>query len=203
MAPFMNQAMLQPLLASDTVRFVGEPVAAVVTEEMYQGEDAIELVDVDYDILPAVVNMNDALAGDKGLLFPEAETNVICTFGDASAAEPDLFDGCEVVVSEVIQNTRVAAGPDGDPLRRRRLGRGRAADRLDPQPGRAGHQGRDRWARSALTPEDVRIITPDVGGGVRRQVRRRRRAGRSPAGSPSSSAGPPAGRRRAWRTCSA
>ncbi len=63
MAPFMNQAMVQPLLASDTVRFVGEPVAAVVTEEMYQGEDAIELVDVDYDFLPAVVNMNDALSG--------------------------------------------------------------------------------------------------------------------------------------------
>ena len=76
MAPFMNQAMQQPLLASDTVRFVGEPVAVVVTEEMYQGEDAIELVDVDYDFLPAVVNMNDALSGEKGLLFPEAETNV-------------------------------------------------------------------------------------------------------------------------------
>ena len=71
MMPNMNQAMLAPLLAVDVVRFVGEPVAAIVTEEMYQGEDAIELVDVDYDILPAVVNMNDALAGDKGLVFPE------------------------------------------------------------------------------------------------------------------------------------
>jgi carbon-monoxide dehydrogenase large subunit len=111
MAPFMNQAMRQPLLASGTVRFVGEPVAAVVTEEMYQGEDAIELVDVDYEFLPAVVDMNDALSGEKGLLFPAAETNVICTFGDASAADPDLFNGCEVVASEVIQNTRVAPAP--------------------------------------------------------------------------------------------
>ena len=89
MAPNMNQAMLQTLLASDTVRFVGEPVAAVVTEEMYQGEDAIELVDVDYDPLPAVVDMNDALSGAKGLLFPEAGTNVVCTFGDPSAADRD------------------------------------------------------------------------------------------------------------------
>ena len=70
MMPNMNQAMLQPLLASDTVRFVGEPVAAVVTEEMYQGEDAIELVDVDYEILPAVVNMHQALSGERGPAVP-------------------------------------------------------------------------------------------------------------------------------------
>ena len=43
MMPNMNQAMKAPLLASDVVRFVGEPVAAVVTEEMYQGEDAWRL----------------------------------------------------------------------------------------------------------------------------------------------------------------
>ena len=103
MAPNMNQAMLQSLLASDTVRFVGDPVAVVVTEEMYQGEDAIELVDVDYDFLPAIVDMNDALSGEKGLLFPAAGTNVVCTFGDASAADQGLFDGCEVVDSEVIE----------------------------------------------------------------------------------------------------
>ena len=70
MAPNMNQAMLQTLLASDTVRYVGEPVAVVVTEEMYQGEDAIELVDIDYDFLPAVVDMNDALAGENGPAVP-------------------------------------------------------------------------------------------------------------------------------------
>ena len=86
--PNMNQAMLAPLLAIDVVRFVGEPVAAVVTEEMYQGEDAIELVDVDYDPLPAVVDMNDALSGEKGLLFPAAGTNVVCTFGDAAGERP-------------------------------------------------------------------------------------------------------------------
>src|SRR6202035_2027436 len=45
MAPFMNQAMRQPLLATDTVRFVGEAVATLVTEEMYHGDDAIELVE--------------------------------------------------------------------------------------------------------------------------------------------------------------
>jgi len=45
--PGANKAMTRPFLATDRVRFVGEPVAAVLTEEFYQGEDAAELVDVE------------------------------------------------------------------------------------------------------------------------------------------------------------
>ena len=56
----INDLMNQPLLASDVVRFVGEPVAVVVTQDAYQGEDAAELVDVDYDLLPPVVDMSAA-----------------------------------------------------------------------------------------------------------------------------------------------
>jgi carbon-monoxide dehydrogenase large subunit len=164
MAPFMNQAMLQSVLASDTVRYVGEPVAAVVTEQMYQGEDAIELVDVDYDFLPAVVNMNDALSGDKGLLFPEAGTNVICTFGDESASNPDLFDGCEVVASEIVQNTRVAPAP----METRAAAAAWGEDgRLTAWIPNQGAQGTKAALVGALgvAPELVRLITPDVGGG--------------------------------------
>ena len=164
MAPFMNQAMLQPLLASDTVRFVGEPVAAVVTEQVYQGEDALELVDVDYEFLPAVVNMNDALSGEKGLLFPDAGTNVICTFGDSSASNPDLFDGCEVVVSETIQNTRVAPAP----METRAAAAAWGEDgRLTAWIPNQGAQGTKAALVGALgvEPSVVRLITPDVGGG--------------------------------------
>jgi aerobic carbon-monoxide dehydrogenase large subunit len=164
MAPNMNQAMLQTLLASDTVRFVGEPVAVVVTEEMYQGEDAIELVDIDYDFLPAVVNMNDALAGEKGLLFPEAGTNVVVTFGDASAANPGLFDGCEVVASEVIQNTRVAPAPMESRAAAAVWGEDGRLTAWIPNQGAQGTKGA-LVAALGVTPEIVRIITPDVGGG--------------------------------------
>ena len=52
--------MGQQLLARDVVRYVGEPVAVVVTEGRYQGEDAADLVDVDYDVLPPVIDMTDA-----------------------------------------------------------------------------------------------------------------------------------------------
>jgi aerobic carbon-monoxide dehydrogenase large subunit len=160
--PTMNQAMLQPLLATDTVRFVGEPVAVVVTEHPYQGEDAIELVDVDYDFLPAVVDMNDALAATDGFLFPEAGTNVVVTFGDASAVDPDLFKDCEVVASEVIQNRRVAPAP----METRAAAATWADGRLTAWIPNQGAQG----AKAALAgmlglqPDEVRVITPDVGG---------------------------------------
>ena len=163
MMPNMNQAMKQPLLASGVVRFVGEPVAAVVTEEMYQGEDAIELVDVDYDILPAVVTMHQALSGERGLLFPDAETNVVCTHGDASASSPDLFEGCEVVVSQVIQNQRVAPAPMESRSGAAAWGEDGRLTAWIPNQGAQGTKGAI-MGMLGLKPEDVRIITPDVGG---------------------------------------
>ena len=71
----------------------------MVTEEPYQGEDAIELVDIDYDLLPAVVDMATARDSET-LLFPEAGTNVVVKFGDEASLSKDLFEGCEVVATE-------------------------------------------------------------------------------------------------------
>ena len=105
------------LLAKDVVRFVGEPVAVVLTEERYQGEDAAELVDVDYDPLPAVVDPRGRGAR-RGAAVPRARAPTSCAaFGEP--APEDFFDGCEVVVTERIVNQRVAAGAAGDPGRAR------------------------------------------------------------------------------------
>jgi len=163
MMPNMNQAMKQPLLASDVVRFVGEPVAAVVTEEMYQGEDAIELVDIDYDILPAVATMHQSLSGERGLVFPAAGTNVVCTFGDPSASNPDLFAGCEVVVSAVIQNRRVAPAPMESRSGAAAWGEDGRLNAWIPNQGAQLTKG-VLLGMLGLKPDEVRIITPDVGG---------------------------------------
>lgn len=109
MLPMFHPGMGASLLATDVVRFVGEPVAVVLTEHAQQGQDAADLVDVEYDPLPAVVDVRDA-ARDEVLLFPEAGTNTVCTFGPDVLAE-DLFDGCEVVVTEEVVDQRVAAAP--------------------------------------------------------------------------------------------
>jgi carbon-monoxide dehydrogenase large subunit len=162
MMPNMNKAMIQPWLAIDTVRFVGEQVAAIVTEHPYQGEDAIELVDIDYDFLPAVVDMNDALNATDGFLFPEAGTNVVVSFGDAATLDPNLFSGCEVVASEVVQNRRVAPAP----METRAAAAVWADGRLTawiPNQGAQGTKGA-LLGMLGLKPDELRVITPDVGG---------------------------------------
>jgi aerobic carbon-monoxide dehydrogenase large subunit len=156
----MNKQMVQRLLATDKVRYVGEPVAAVVVEEPYQGEDALELVAVDYDPLPAVMGFDPS---DDTLLFEEAGSNVAGWWGNPADLKADLFDGCEVVVSQTIINRRVAPAP----METRGAAAVWGADgRLTawiPNQGAQGTKG--ALARMLkLEPDLVRVITPDVGG---------------------------------------
>ena len=54
-----------PVLAQGTVRFVGEPVAFIVAEDENLARDAAEAIEIDYDILPAVIDMTRAVSGEK------------------------------------------------------------------------------------------------------------------------------------------
>ncbi len=161
-AGLVNAAMERQLLATDTVRFVGETVAAVVTEHYYQGEDAIELVDVDYDPLPAVIDYADARS-DRTILFAEAGTNIAAKFGDEADLKPDLFDGCEVVLTQTIVNQRVAPAPMESRSAAAAWGQDGRLIAWIPNQGAQGTKG--SLARMlGVEPEQVRIITPDVGG---------------------------------------
>jgi 2-furoyl-CoA dehydrogenase large subunit len=77
-------------LAVDRVRYVGEPVAAVAAVGRAVAEDAIELIRVEYDPLPAVVDPEQALRPDAPLLYPELGTNVVwhdtLSYGDVDGA---------------------------------------------------------------------------------------------------------------------
>src|SRR5689334_5342735 len=77
--PFLPAHMARPWMTDSVVRYVGEPVAAVVTESRYDGEDAAELVSVDYEPLPAVVDPRDSLT-DRVQLFPGASNNIGLSF---------------------------------------------------------------------------------------------------------------------------
>ena len=79
-----DKPMTEPLLARGRVRYVGEAVALVISEDSYQGEDAAELVSVDYEPLPAVVSMADALRGDT-LLFDGTDSNITSAGGTGQA----------------------------------------------------------------------------------------------------------------------
>ncbi|MGI9008216.1 MAG: xanthine dehydrogenase family protein molybdopterin-binding subunit [Streptosporangiaceae bacterium] len=162
MAGLVNAKMTRPLLAAGKVRFVGEAVAAVVTEDPYQGEDAMELVDVDYDPLPAVIDFDDALAGEV-LLFEDTGTNVVANFGDAGALKPDLFDGCEAVVSHTFLNQRVAPAPMESRAAAAVWGEdGRLTAWI---PNQGAQSSREDLAKMlSVDAALVRMITPDVGG---------------------------------------
>ncbi len=160
--PGLNGQMTWPLLARDVVRFVGDPVAVVVTEHPYQGEDAAELVDVDYEPLPAVVDMAEA-ARDETLLFPAAGTNVAAAYGDRDKLDPGLFDDCDVVVSRTIVNQRVAPAPMET---RAAAAVWDAGGRLTAWIPNQGAPGTRAALAEMLGVEEsvIRVITPDVGG---------------------------------------
>ena len=158
----ITAGMERPLLARDVVRFAGDIVAVVVSENRASGFDAAELVMVDYDPLPAVLSVEDAVRDDV-LLFPDVGSNVANRSG---TDDPDdgLFDGCDLVVSGVVVSQRLAAAP------------------LEPRSAAAvvGEDGRlTLWATSqtphigkmvaagllGLDPGQVRVVSPDMGGG--------------------------------------
>src|SRR3954469_5567957 len=103
--PGLNEQMTRPVIATDAVRYAGEIVAVVLTEDRLRGPDAAELVIVDLDELPPVADPQSAIRGES-LLFPEAGTNVCAEF---PAEEPDdhLFDDCEVVVDATFRSQRL------------------------------------------------------------------------------------------------
>jgi aerobic carbon-monoxide dehydrogenase large subunit len=153
-------ALGRPILATGKVRFVGEPIVVIVAETAAQATDAGELVVIDYEPLPVIVDPEKSAASDVLICEPNG-SNVAMALQFGS--DPTLFDGCEVVISQRVVHNRVAAAP--------LEGRSSAAvwsnDRLIHWCSTQTPQG----ARDALQgiyglPEGaVRVIAPDVGGG--------------------------------------
>jgi carbon-monoxide dehydrogenase large subunit len=152
--------LARPWLAADRVRFVGEPLAVVVTERADQGEDAAEAVFADIEPLTAVIGP-EAAATDEVLLFPDTGTNTVGAFNFGE--EPTLFDGCEVVVRQRIVNQRVAACP----LETRSAAAVWEGDQLTMWVStQSAHSARQSlMAAFGLEDHQVRVIAPDVGGG--------------------------------------
>ena len=163
--PVMNQRMTRPVLARDVVRFVGEPLAAVVAETAAAAADAAEHVLVDIDPEPPVVTLPDAAIGDT-LVHRSAGTNVAFDMSAAGNAEaPVDFSDCEVTVEASLVNRRLAAVP----LEPRSAAAEWSADgtRLTFYAStQAPHRVRDTLATLyRLDKAAVRVVTPDVGGG--------------------------------------
>jgi carbon-monoxide dehydrogenase large subunit len=160
----MKNAQRQ-LLAIDKVRFVGEPVAAVVATDKYIARDAADLIEIDYEPLPAVVNPEKAMDPSSTRLYDEFSDNIAYTFGFESGNTEEAFQKADVVVKERFINQRLAPVP------------------MEPRGVVATFQAPDNelvvWASTQVPhimktrlaimlgiPENrVRVIAPEVGGG--------------------------------------
>src|SRR5437899_3069925 len=89
-APKGTDRYLQPAIARDVVRFVGEPVALVVADDPYIARDALDRIDVVYQPLAAYASTGEALGAGAARLFPGTDSNNVATItmrvGDADAA---------------------------------------------------------------------------------------------------------------------
>jgi carbon-monoxide dehydrogenase large subunit len=162
--PNMKNAQRQ-LLAVGKVRFVGEPVAAVVAENKYIAKDASDLIEIEYEALPAVVDPEKAMSPQSPRIYDEFADNIGYEFGFESGNTDEAFSNADAVVKERLINQRLAPIP------------------MEPRGVVANYQMPDNelvvWC-STQTPHGlrtqlavmlgvaenrIRVIAPEVGGG--------------------------------------
>ena len=156
-----------PPLAFGKVRHVGDPVAFVVAESLAQARDAAEAIAVDYEVLPAVVDLEAAIAPGAPLLFDDVPNNLCCdwSIGDAAATEAAFARAAHVARIRLVNNRLV-----GNPMEPRA-----AIAEYEPATGRT-----TLWTTSQvphvvrllmgqfvlkIPQQNLRVVAPDVGGG--------------------------------------
>lgn len=105
----LNAGIKRPALAEDEVNFVGDAVVAILAETRAQALDAAELVDIDYEILEPVVDMEYAVAPSAPQLHSDAPHNVAAGYRDPQG--DSVLSDAEVVVRARFENQRVAVMP--------------------------------------------------------------------------------------------
>ena len=99
-----------PVLASGKVRHVGDPVAVVIAESLSQAKDAAEKVAVDYEQLPAVIDMNKAIADGSPLVHDDAAGNTCFDWhlGEKEAADAAFEEAAHVTSIDIVNNRLIA-----------------------------------------------------------------------------------------------
>jgi CO/xanthine dehydrogenase Mo-binding subunit len=108
-----NPPVKQYCIAVDKARYVGEPVAAVVAETRYIAEDALALIDVEYEVLPSIPDIERSLAASgDGVLHPElGDSNVFTQVERKWGPVDELFGKAARVVKRTFRWPRVSAQP--------------------------------------------------------------------------------------------
>jgi aerobic carbon-monoxide dehydrogenase large subunit len=151
-------------LAVDKVNYTGEAVAVVIAESRYLAHDALDLIDVEYEELPAVVHQDAAIEASAPTIYDDVPGNIAFTWKAGEVPE-EVFANAEVVVKQRFYEQRVAANPMET--------RGAVAQ-YNPGSGELTlwctsqnpHIHRLQYSEAlGISETKLRIIAPDVGGG--------------------------------------
>lgn len=158
-------AINQPHLADDVVRYVGQPVAFVVADSLDQARDAAELIDIDYEELPPVIASADAILPDAAELHSDAPGNISFDWsaGDQAATDAAFADAAHIVKTHVVNQRLIvtAMEPRGIVIQYN------DDNRWEAWVGSQGaHAMRDGLAGLLqVDPSRLRVHAPDIGGG--------------------------------------
>ncbi|WP_293807498.1 xanthine dehydrogenase family protein molybdopterin-binding subunit [uncultured Bosea sp.] len=163
----MSKSLPVPVLPTDTVRHVGEAVAFIVAETLAQARDAAEAIAIDWDPLPAVTGIAEALDASAPQVWPDRKRNVAfeAEQGDRGKTEK-AFAKAARTVSVTVVNNRLAS--NYMETRACIAEYDKAEKRWTLTLGSQGSHGmRDLIATYVLKvdPKRIRVVTPDVGGG--------------------------------------
>ncbi|BAT58110.1 caffeine dehydrogenase subunit alpha [Variibacter gotjawalensis] len=162
---FNYRPIAQPILARDVVRFVGEPVAAILGRTDAEAEDFADQVELDIETLDALVTADEALGDNAPLVHDEAPRNVIV---EGIVKTPD-FDATWAKAAKIVRIDARSRRQNATPMEARA---GHAS--FDPSTGRVTltctsqmpHLFRTTVCDALDMPEsELRVIAPDVGGG--------------------------------------
>jgi carbon-monoxide dehydrogenase large subunit len=159
----------QAVLATDKVRFQGQEVAFVIADDHYAARDALELIDVEYEPLPAVVDARAALAPGASQVREEGNRIFDWEAGDAAAVASALARADVVVEQEMVF-------PRSHPAPMETCGALAEFDRVSGRltlwaTTQAPHAHRTMLAMiTGIAEHKIRVISPDVGGGFGNKV---------------------------------
>ena len=157
----------QPPLATDRVRYVGDPVAMVIADTLNEARDAAELIDVDFDMLDSITDTAQTVEADVPLVWDDYPDNIAGLFqsGDADSAGAAIDGAAHVIkrrfkISRVFANYMEPRGAIGD---------------YDPREDRYTlhadvqypHRVRQLLAEKifGIPEQNIRVVSRDVGGG--------------------------------------
>jgi aerobic carbon-monoxide dehydrogenase large subunit len=155
-----------PVLCRDVVRHVGDAIAFVVADDIESAKSAAELIEIDYDTLPAIVDTAHALDSDAPRVWPDHDSNLAFVYeaGDKAATDAAFAKAAKVAELTIVNNRVICNYMEPRAIVAEfEAGSSRHVVTVGSQ---GVHGLRDALCKVLrVDPKTMRVLTPDVGGG--------------------------------------